>query len=203
MNHENGHVYIKSVNLSHNKANERSAVGCWPNKIHEETKHGSDVLYCSFSNNTATSQCIYLTTEYGPSDITHEIKNCNIIENKATNTICFIGETTIYFSSFINNNYPYFYTENTNSKIILSMCYTDKQDTELGSFSISGDHNSNQFIILFSFYETGQCVNHFHQYQYQCHCTEHSILRNLYLHKIIIPSPFIFLLFTNKQSNTQ
>ena len=80
MYHERGHVYIKSVNLSHNKANYNSALYCEQNKINEETNHGSDVLYCSFSNNTATTQhCIYLT--YSNSANKHEFKNCNIILN--------------------------------------------------------------------------------------------------------------------------
>ena len=56
MYHEKGHVYIKSLNLSYNKANERSVLCCWPIKINEETKHGIDVLYCSFSNNTSITQ---------------------------------------------------------------------------------------------------------------------------------------------------
>ena len=87
MFHYYGHVYIKSVNLSHNKANYNSALTCWPNRIHEETNHGSDVLYCSFSNNTATNNyCVIVDNEYN-SLCTHEIKNCNIILNDAKNAI--------------------------------------------------------------------------------------------------------------------
>ena len=59
MYHESGHVYIKSVNLSHH-----SALGCYPNKINEETNHGSNVLYCSFSNNTATTQYCVVVYKY-------------------------------------------------------------------------------------------------------------------------------------------
>ena len=65
MYHYSGNIYIKSVNLSHNKASERSPLSCEPTKINEETNHGSDVLYCSFSNNTVTNQqCIYLYNQY-------------------------------------------------------------------------------------------------------------------------------------------
>ena len=86
MTHRDGHIYVKSLNLSHNKASYYSALSCEPNKINEETNHESDVLYCSFSNNTATSQyCIYLT--YYNSANKHEIKNCNIILNDAKYTI--------------------------------------------------------------------------------------------------------------------
>ena len=45
MLHQYGKVYVKSVNLSHNKVEYTSAIRCLPNKINEETKHGSDVLY--------------------------------------------------------------------------------------------------------------------------------------------------------------
>ena len=46
--HEFGYVYIKSVNLSHNKVNSTSRIYCFPDTINEETNHGSDIIYCSF-----------------------------------------------------------------------------------------------------------------------------------------------------------
>ena len=93
------YVYIKSVNSSHNKANYTSALRCLPTKIDAETNHGSDVLYCSFSNNTATiHQCIQMNNKYNSSCL-HEIQNCNIIGNKATNTIYSKGKIK-YLSLF-------------------------------------------------------------------------------------------------------
>ena len=74
MFHGYGCVNIKSLNLSHNKANYTSALRCCPNQIDEETNHGSDVIYCSFSNNTAEiEQAIQMT--YSGSTNKHEIKN--------------------------------------------------------------------------------------------------------------------------------
>ena len=190
-----GHIYIKSVNCSNNEANSYSALACYPNQISEETKHGSDISYSSFSNNTANQYCLVVSNYYGISESKHEIKNCNIIENNSSKTIRSLGETNIYHCSVLNNISPYFSIPNSDSKIILSMCYTDKKDTELGSVTQNENLISDQFIHSLSFIETGKCVNHF----YYCHCTENSFLQNLYLHKIIIPSPFIFLLLSNRK----
>ena len=193
MYHDYGPIFIKSVNLSYNKASYVSALRCAPSKIDKETKHGFDVNYCSFLNNTAGKEhCLRMSNQLGIS-CTHDIKNCNIIENAATKTIHSLGETTIFHCSILNNGNPCFHIEDAKSKISLSMCYTDKPD--LGSISQNDNQISEQFIISLSFYQTMFCANHF------CHCeyTKNSFLQNLFIHKIIIPSPFIFLLLSNKK----
>ena len=190
MYHERGYIYIKSVNFSHNKASERSALCCAPNQINDGTNHGSDVLYCSFFNNTATQNCIYFTS-YDSADKS-EIKNCNIIENNSTKTIHSGREITIYLSSFINNISPYFSMANTNSKIILTLCYIDKTESELGSISQNENQTSDSSILSLPYFQTGFCDISFH------HCTENSLFHNLYIQKIIIPSPFIFLLLSKR-----
>ena len=75
------------------------------------------------------------------------------------------------------------------------MCYTDKTESELGSVSQNENQILDQFIHSLSFIETGKCVNHFYYWNF----TENSFLQNLYFHKIIIPSPFIFLLLSNRK----
>ena len=102
------------------------------------------------------------------------------------------GETNIYFSSIINNISPYFSIEDPNSKIILSLCYTDKNEN-LGSFSQNGQQTSDSSILSLPYLQTGFCDIHF------LSCTKNSFLQDLYLHKIIIPSPFIFLLLSNRK----
>ena len=72
-----------------------------------------------------------------------------IIENNSTKTIYSIGETNIYFSLFIKNTDPYFHPHDKNSKIILSMCYIDK-DTNLGSVSINKNDKISDSSILSS-----------------------------------------------------
>ena len=189
MAHTFGNIYIKSVNLSRNKAKYYSALCCGPSKINDETNYGTDIISCSISNNTATHQyCIYLT--YNNSTNKHQIKNCNIIENNSSNTIYSNGKTNIYFSSIINNNEPCFGISETESKITLSMCSTDK--TELSTVSINGQQITDSSLLSLPYIHTGFCDISFHY----CHCTENSILPNLCIHKIIIPSPFIFLLLS-------
>ena len=192
--HDCGHIYITSVNISYNKAKARCGIACLPDKINQETSHGNDIIYCSFLNNTATNQLCVFVSNYYNSSCTNQIKNCNIIGNNANNTIHSKGETILYHCSILNNVSPYFSLETAESKNILSMCYLDKE-SGLGSVSQTENQISDQFIHSLSFIETGKCVNHF----YQRHCTENSLLQNLYIHKIIIPSPFIFLLLSNRK----
>ena len=152
------------------------------------------IIFCSILNNTATSQqCIYLNNGNNV-PCTHEIKNCNIIENEANNIIHSQGETNIYFSLFMNNLSPYFSVENSNSKFILCFCCIDNP-AQIESSAISQNENqiTDSSILSLPYLKTGFCDISFHY----CHCTENSFLQNLYLHKIIIPSPFIFLLLSN------
>ena len=188
MAHSYGCVYIKSVNLSHNKAKYDSALCCNPSKINEETNYGSDIIFCSFYNNTATfQQCIQMNNQYNTSCL-HQMKNCNIIENNSSKTIYSRGNANIYFSSFVNNISPYFSFYTQEPKIILSMCYTDKE-TELGSISQNENQISDSSILSLPYLQTGFCDISFYQ------CTENSFLQNFYIHKII-SSPFIFLLLS-------
>ena len=154
MYHKFGHVYIKSVNLSHNKANYCSALHCLPNKINEETNHGSDVLYCSFSNNTATSQkCVIVDNQFNTS-CTHGIKNCNIIENNSSNTICSRGKLEIISSFISGNKNPCFYTY-AQTIITLSNCSVDNMvETGPGSITSSG---SPTFILQLTFISSNDC----------------------------------------------
>ena len=101
MVHVSGPIHVESVNLSQNIARYRSALTCWPTKT-QSGEIGSDISYCSFTNNTARNQyCIYLT--YGVQSNKHVIQKSNIIENKAPNTIYSNGETKIC-QSYIQNN---------------------------------------------------------------------------------------------------
>ena len=156
MFHGYGHVYIKSVNLSHNKANYYSSLCSWPSIINEETKHGSDVIFCSFSNNTAQNQyCIFISNTYNTL-CTHEIRHCNIIENEASNTIYSKGKTDIISSCISGNKNPCFYIEDSNSFITLYFCSIDNEE---GSFTSHGTTKS--FIHGLTFLETGFCDSSF------------------------------------------
>ena len=61
----------------------------------------------------------------------------------------------IYFSSIINNTDPYFDISG-NSQIILSMCFVDKTDRNLGSVSIN-DEITNSSILSLPYLKTGFC----------------------------------------------
>ena len=187
--HQYGHVYIKSVNLSYNKAQSTSALRCGPNQINQETGYGADVIFCSFLNNTATSTyCIFLEKNNLVNKF--QIKNCNIVENAANKTIYSKGETDISLSLLINNAIPYLFPGDATSKISLFFCNIDETESE--SFT-NENQITNQFILSLPHLQSGFCAIRFN------YCTENSFLQNLYIHKIVIPSPFIFLLLSNKK----
>ena len=193
MAHGYGYVYIKSVNLSHNKANSHSALTSAPELNNEETNHGSDVLYCSFSNNTADSQFCILVNNHHNESCTHQIKNCNIIENNSPKTIYSNGETNIYQCSILNNGNPCFYTEDENSKIIISSSYTDCFEED-DSIIFQENEQIHPFIYALTFYETGECQNLFVQIHIpkltNCHTLQP---KNIFIHKMILNCLFIIL----------
>ena len=156
MVHQQGHVYIKSVNISHNKVNSYSALSCGPNKNNEETNHGSDVLYCSFSNNTATSKfCIIFDSVYN-SSCTHEIKNCNIILNEGNNLIYGIGQTDAISCCIMNNTKrPIF-----SGLLTLYNCSVSSDQFE-GSTVNTDSLGTITFIHGLTFISTGSCYASF------------------------------------------
>ena len=160
MVHYYGHINITSMNLSHNESKERCGLYCGPNKIDEKTKHGSDVLFSSFENNTATTQhCIIVSNYHGGSTITHEIKNCNIIENNSTKTILCKGKTDIISSFILGNKDPCFYTDDSNTFITLYNCSVDNiEETGVGTLTSYG---SATFIHYLTFISTGSCYASF------------------------------------------
>ena len=156
MYHYAGHVYIKSVNLSHNKADSFSALTCEPTQINEKTKHGSNVLYSSFSNNTAKSKyCIRMNNEYN-SSCTHEIKNCNIILNEGRNTIRGDGQTDVISCCVMNNTkIPVF-----SGSIKLYNCSVSSDQFKL-SFVNTNSVGTTTFIHGLTFISTGFCQANF------------------------------------------
>ena len=167
--HQYGYISVRSVNLSHNKANERSALYCGPNLINQETKHGSNIIYCSFSNNTAETQnCVLVSNHYGTSDITHEIKNCNIIENNSTKTILCKGNTDIILSCILNNSSPCFYTDSPDSFITLYFCCVDNMK-ETGEGSLTSSGSITTFILGLTFISTDSCYSSFDPIQTKHH----------------------------------
>ena len=159
MYHQYGNITIKSLNVSHNYAEERSAPCCEPSKILLETKHGCDIIYCSFANNTSTSQfCVLVSNFYGPSDITFEIKNCNIVKNKAIKTIYSRGNSDIISSCILENRNPYFFIEDSTTVVTLSSCCINSM-TYSGIGTITGNGPTTSFLHALTFIKTGHCVN--------------------------------------------
>ena len=76
MVHQYGYIEIKSVNLSHNEANQHSALYCAPSSTNGGT-YGTSISYLSFADNTASNYyCICLNRVYGYDEANkYEIKN--------------------------------------------------------------------------------------------------------------------------------
>ena len=187
--HEKGPIDIKSLNISHNIAQIASSIGCLPDKFFDEIKLGTMISYSNINNNTATKEQCLVMNNQNNEECGHKIDMTNIISNQANRTIYSKGETNMFYCSILNNRSPCFYSTNQNLKIILTMCYSDEKD------SVSITKEQDQFILSLPFFFTGLCDNNI----YHCHCTENSFLQNLYIHKIIIPSPFIFLILSNRK----
>ena len=172
-----GILFITSVNLSFNAANQQSSLLCYPNKLDNEINFGSKVSYCSFANNTAEEQyCIYFS--YFDKANKHEICHSNIINNKGNRTLYSKGETYINHCSFLHNGDPCFFTFDSESKIFIQICYLDNINMN-GSGTISQNENqiSDSFILSLSLFTTGFCFNK----NFNCLCTEKRFLNHLFI----------------------
>ena len=155
MIHTNGQVQIRSVNLSFNSANTRSALGCEPNTADEDTNIGSIVSYSLFLNNTSIEDiCIWLTNvnKYG---CKHEMKYCNIIENNANNTIWCRGEINITHTCILQNIAPYFSTYDRLAKIYLYYCNIDNMKSD--SVDISVVATTSPFTNTLNLFSPEKC----------------------------------------------
>ena len=193
---EFGSILLKSLNSSNNKAKQGSSCSGYSSQFFQNTDLGCDFSYCSFCNNTAEEYfCVCLQST--KSNTKYQIRDSNIIHNDSKETILSGGETTLIHCSILNNSDPYFFIDDESSKIILVMCYEDKPDSEFSFVSTNGNQISIQFIHSLPFYGTGKCGINLKQ------CTEKSYLENLLISKIIIPSPFIFLLLSKQDRGLQ
>ena len=190
--HEKGMIHVKSVNLSHNSAVKTSALCCIPSKYNKQTKIGSDISYCSLSNNTATNeQCIRLNGEINASTC-FQIMYSNIVNNNANNTIYSRGKTEIIGSCILNNLSPCFYTSGSSSKITLFRCNADITE-KTGSANVQESEIAYPFINVVTFFETGNCKNLFVQDQFKSKC-QTQYQRNLIPRKVLITFLFFLLI---------
>ena len=181
MYHAYGFIHFKSVNLSHNKANQCAAIYSSPN-----INYGTEVSYCSFGNNTAENYCIIFKKD----NCKHEVTHSNIIENKAINTMSSLGKTKLKITFIYYNSDPCFSIENSESSITLIQCYNNQLS---GSGIFIESEQPNPFIVGMTFFETGKCKNLFinipNQAKYRTKQQE-----NIFLHKMTINYLFISLI---------
>ena len=148
MYHQLGHAYIKSVNLSHNKVKDRSALEILSSD--NKNKIESDIIYCSFSNNTATIQyCIFLGSG-------SEIKNSNIILNNGKDVILTERETKLISCCVMDNkDKPVFV-----GSISLYECSVGEDQYEESNVD-QEFVGTNTFIHGLTFLSTGFCYSSF------------------------------------------
>ena len=79
MCHGYGYVEIQSLNLSHNKADSYSAIGCGSSSTKD--KIGSSISYSSFADNNATSQSCIWFDRTSSSVGEYIMSNSNLIRN--------------------------------------------------------------------------------------------------------------------------
>ena len=157
MYHEYGYVYVKSLNISHNKAKELSSFYAAPNK--NETIYGSFISYSSFSNNTSESFCLRTNNQFSSEPCIHKIKHSNIIENKGYITIYSRGITHIIDSCIHDNGNSLFYTETRDSQIVLINCSSDIDSSE--AYNVTKIGSVPSFIHGLTFISTGSCYASF------------------------------------------
>ena len=186
LNQGYGYINIKEVNISHNKARDRTAIACTPTKNNKDNDIGCEISFCSFENNTAEQQyCIYLTN-FRNTKCKHQIRNTNVINNGGQNIIFSMGTTDIIQSSFLENDDPCFSQNITDSIIILKNCTIDSLTGSFAQYE-----TTNTFIIALSFIETDKCHNLFIHFLPASKC--HTLQSNHLFHsKIIFNFIFIF-----------
>ena len=162
MYHWYGYVDIQSVNLSHNKASEQSAVDCGPDKPNKDNI-GTSISYSSFADNNATSQyCIYLTRAATSTPVDqYKIINSNIIRNIGDRTICTFVNTNMNDCCIMNNiEDNIFYTSPPSGGFTLTNCSVDN----INSYNTKPNIDNigrKIFINNLTFIQTGSCVNIF------------------------------------------
>ena len=157
MYHQEGYIDIKSVNSSHNEATRYSSLRCRPSSTNGGT-YGTTISYSSFSNNTASSYCIYLWYHLDTAN-KDEIINSNIIENSGDQTI-YIYATVTFTNTCImrNTDLTYvFYIASGFTCALIDCSFDNIQKTGSGSLARKGSPGS--FIHGLAFISTGDCVN--------------------------------------------
>ena len=158
MSHISGHVQIKSVNASNNVAGRYSSLYCNPNIINEQTHCECIVCFCSFMNNTSNNEKAIFLSSSSNIECCHQIKNVNVVNNQAKNTISCQGNTYIIDTCIINNKNPCLQTWDQNTSIFLKGCYIDSF-TKVGSGQIIQITKRKLFIFVMPFLETYLCEN--------------------------------------------
>jgi predicted outer membrane repeat protein len=150
---KSGKICCPSVNMSMNKCQWYSVIGCWP-------LQDSNFVTCSFTHSSFTDNianghtCIWLNTHYAE----YEIKSCNILRNTEVSSrygiIYTSGNLKIEDSCILENTGTYiFYQYYSSYTITLSNCTVDKtsnnqkltiQNTVEKSFILALNHMSTQ-----------------------------------------------------------
>ena len=151
-------VQIKSVNASNNVAGRYSSLYCNPNIINEQTHCECIVCFCSFMNNTSNNEKAIFLSSSSNIECCHQIKNVNVVNNQAKNTISCQGNTYIIDTCIINNKNPCLQTWDQNTSIFLKGCYIDSF-TKVGSGQIIQITKRKLFIFVMPFLETYLCEN--------------------------------------------
>ena len=154
-----GYIDITSVNISHNEVNYDSALDCEPSSAKDNI--GTSVSFSSFSNNTATLlYSIYFDSTPAK---TYELKNSNIIENRADRTIYVYDGVLVMTKTCMMNNKDvvyYFSLELTSVICELDDCSIDNIQ-KVGLGTITRKESRDSFVNALTFILTGNCVNIF------------------------------------------
>ena len=143
---QHGFNFIKSLNLSENKAKEYSGFAISPNQKNEEG-YGVVVEFSTFHNNTADNDCL----KFGSTGVNvHLMKYSNILSNNGNYSISGSSSTKLLLCTISENDTPVFY-----GRVVLYNCSIEKEQ-------ISGDvdaSNAGQdsFFNTFSYIITGDC----------------------------------------------
>ena len=157
MAHASGYIEFCSVNVSHNIAPDSSALRSQPNATNEDAI-GSLIVYCSFANNTASSQyCIFLTNIYQKDSF--ECRFSNVIYNHGNRTIYISGNCLMKHCCIMKNKEgnTVFYIS-LDSLCTLETCSIDYLSNE-GIGNLIQTEGKAHFVNELIFITTGECVN--------------------------------------------
>ena len=171
LKHFIGRTAIQGDNISYNKCQEYSCFDIAPDVLIDDMNNiGSQLAYCSISNNTANDQfCMRFNNAY-LEETNSLISYSNILYNQQDDTLISMyksGQTIIKNTCIIQNNgFPLFGPTSANQFVFENCSVGNDQFTSISNNNIkyinSESMGNEQFLNVFDFIDFHNCDTYFY-----------------------------------------